>query len=84
VEKYPLDCGGVLGSERCAHHAWMQRIGRDRRAFEPPGQLVAEENVGEFGLAVRPCPRVGPLALEVAEVDTPAGLRVGGDRPYAR
>jgi hypothetical protein len=61
----------------------MQRIGRDRCAFEPPGQLIAEENVGEFGLAVRPCPGVGLLALEVAEVDAPAGLRVGGDRHYA-
>ena len=47
-EKYPLDSGGVLGSEGCAHYAWVQRVGRDRGAFEPPGQLVGEQDVGEL------------------------------------
>ena len=34
----------------------MQRVGGDRRGLEPPGQLVAEQDVGELGLAVGPAP----------------------------
>ena len=60
----------------------MQRIGGDRGVFEPPSQFVAEHDVGKLGLAVRPCSGVGLLALEVAEVDAPGGMRVGGDRNH--
>ena len=41
-DEYPLDSGGILGSEGCAHYARVQRVGRDRGALEPSGQLVAE------------------------------------------
>ena len=74
---------GVLGSERRAHHAGMQRVGGDGAGRQPPGQLVGEQDVGELGLVVGPCAGVGPFALEVVEVDPPHGLRVGGDRDHA-
>ena len=38
-----LNLGGVLGSEGCAHHPGMQRIGGDGCARQSPGQLIAEQ-----------------------------------------
>src|SRR5215208_568034 len=58
----------------------MQRVGRDGRVLKPPGQLVAEQYVGELGLVVSTCPGVDPCALEVVEVDAPLGVGVGGHR----
>jgi hypothetical protein len=68
----------------------MQRIGGDHSlirkggALQPSGELVGEQHVGELGLAVRPCPGVGLLALKVVEVDAALGLCIGGDRDYPR
>ena len=44
-----LDTAGVLGAERGAHHAGVQRVGGDAGALQPPGQLVDEQDVGELG-----------------------------------
>src|SRR6266540_1538634 len=82
-DQQSLDAGGVLGSERCARHAGMQRVGGDEAALQPAGQLVGEQDVGELGLAVGPCAGPGTFALEVVEVDSPLGVRVGGDRDHA-
>ena len=73
---------GVLGSEGCAHHAGMQRVGGDAAGVQPPGQLVGEQDVGELGLVVGPRAGVGPFALQVVEVDPAQLVRVGGDRDH--
>ena len=79
----PLDGARVPGSERGAHHAGMQRVGGDAGGRQPAGQLVGEQDVGELGLVVGACAGVGPFALQVAEVDPPHGVHVGGDRDHA-
>src|SRR5438552_10644693 len=82
-DEQSLDNGGILGSERGADHARMQRVGGDRRGLQPPGQLVGEQDVGEFGLVVSACTGIGPFTLEVIEIHAPHGLRVGSDGDYA-
>src|SRR5919198_4593160 len=74
-----LDDGGILGSERGAYYAGMQRIGGDRSGLQPPGQLVGEQDVSELGLVVGACARVGAFALEIVELNSPHGLCVGSD-----
>ena len=53
----------------------MQRIGGDRAGWDPAGQLVGEQDVGQLGLAVGPCRGIRPL---------PLGLGVGGDGDHPR
>jgi len=44
-----------ISAEAGAHHTGVQRVGGDGGSVEPPGQLVAEQDVGELGLVVGPC-----------------------------
>src|SRR5438874_2347048 len=50
---------------------------------QPPGQLVAEQDVGELGLVVGPGAGVRPFALQVLEVDVAELVGVGGDGDHA-
>ena len=79
----PLHAGGVGGTERGVHHTRVQSVGRDAGGPQPPGQLVGEQDIGELGLVVGPGAGVGPLALEVVEVDASLRVCVGGDRDHA-
>ena len=63
-------------------------MGGDRdggaRAGQPAGQLVGEHQVRQLGLAVRGHPAVGPLRLQVVEVDPgPDAVREAADRHHA-
>lgn len=49
--------------------ARVHRIRRHARAFQPPGQLPGEENVGQLAVAVGQTRVVELLALQVMEVD---------------
>ena len=49
----------------------MQHGGGDAGAVQAARQLVGEQDVGQFRLAVGPLPGVAALALQVTEVDLP-------------
>jgi hypothetical protein len=57
-DEQSLDGGGIFGSKRCAHHPGVHHVrGEDcligqRCGLQRPGQLVGEQDIGEFGLVV--------------------------------
>src|SRR5690348_4254544 len=53
-DEYSLSARGVVGAEAGAHDAGVQGVGGDGHAVQPPGQLVAEQDVGQLGLVVGP------------------------------
>ena len=82
-EHQPHPPTAVLMAEGRAHHAGVQHGRGHAGAFEPTRQLVGEQHVGELGLVVGALAVVGPLALQVVEVDPAHRLRPGRHGDHA-
>ena len=69
----------AVGAEAGCYHAGVAHSGGDPGTFQAAAQLVGEHHVGQLRLAVSTLPRVVPLPLQVAEVNSAAGVGAGGD-----